>query len=35
MKLAQAFGNIQILGVTQKQGISLQAGSTSNSDDTI
>jgi hypothetical protein len=35
MKLAQAFGNIQTLGVTQKQGISLQADSTICSDDII
>jgi hypothetical protein len=35
MKLSQAIGNIQALGVTQKQGISLLAGSTSKSDDTI
>jgi hypothetical protein len=35
MKLAPALGNIQTVGVNQKQGISLQAGSTSKSDDAI
>lgn len=35
VKLAPVLGNIQTVGVTQKQGISLQAGSTSKSDDTI
>jgi hypothetical protein len=35
MKLALGLGNIQMGGVTQKQGISLQAGSTSKSDYTI